>query len=82
MRAHDGRGVAREGWLAGEHLVSNHAEAVNVRARVDVTATTLFGRHVKRRAHNRADASQCRSLISSCAMRVVSTGRVCALLEE
>ena len=43
-----------EGRVAGEHLVENHAEAVDVGARIDVVVGALLGRHVARRADQRA----------------------------
>ncbi len=48
--------VAAERPLAGQHLVEDHAQAVDVAAGVDVVrlAARLFGRHVGRRAHDLA----------------------------
>src|SRR5688572_18386802 len=64
MRAHHNRSVSGEGRFAGEHLISDYTETVNVRSRVDISAATLFGRHVERRSHNRTDARQRWSLCS------------------
>ena len=41
-----------------EHLVHDHAHRVDVGARVDVIAERLLGRHVERRAEDRAGARQ------------------------
>jgi len=40
--------------LSRDHLVEHRAERVHVRARVDLSALDLFGRHVRRRADRQA----------------------------
>ena len=52
----DERGLvrAREGLLAGRHLVQHGAEGEDVRARVGFLAFELLGRHVLERAEDRA----------------------------
>jgi hypothetical protein len=44
--------VAHEGTLAGEHLVEHGAQRVEIRARADLLAAHLLGRHVGRRPHH------------------------------
>ena len=52
---HGGVGVARERPLAAEQLVRHHARREDVGALVDRLARRLLGRHVGRRAQDRAD---------------------------
>ena len=47
-----------------------------------MTTTTLLGRHVKRRAHDRADARQRGALRRSRDVRGVSSFAMCFLIEE
>ena len=49
---------ASEGRLAGKHLVGDDTEAIDIRARVQRFPGALLGRHVKRCAHDRANASE------------------------
>jgi hypothetical protein len=58
VHADDGvHAVAVEGTPARDHLVENHAERVDVGGGADVSlAHALLGRHVKRRAEQRAGA--------------------------
>ncbi len=53
------RGAATEGQVAGEHLVQNDAEGVDVRAVIDVRVSVgLLGRQVLRRSHHQAGRGQ------------------------
>ena len=62
MLEHDGRRrVAGEGHVAGERLVDDDAERVDVGARVYVgSLRALFGRHVLRRADDEVGRGQAR----------------------
>ena len=76
MFAHQLGHVALERRCARQRLVDDDAQAVNIRARVERFAAALFGRHIKRRAHNRADArqpiSRCRLRRLALSLRVMS----------
>ena len=45
----------KNGQLAGQHLVEDHPERIEIRARIDGVSLPLLGRHVLRRAEDRSD---------------------------
>ncbi len=53
-------GLGLKGWVAGQHLIENRPQAVNVRggAQPFHLAGSLFWRHVAGRAHNQAGIGQ------------------------
>lgn len=53
-------GFARKRRRAGEHLIGDHPEAVDVGASVQCVAPALLGRHEPRRSQNRAGAGEVR----------------------
>ena len=50
--------ITCERRAARQHLVRDDAEAVYVRTRIEVFASALLGRHIKRRAQNGPDTRQ------------------------
>ncbi len=47
------RGRAGEGRTAGQHLVQNDPDAVDIRRRRDASAASLLGRHIRRCSDHR-----------------------------
>ena len=79
------RAVRKKRWLADQHLVSEHAERVEVAAPVDLPlAGSLLGGHVRRRPDCDAGRGQTRITITDCARNAeVGDHRTAALgIEE
>ena len=50
--------IAFEWRIAGQHLIGDHADAVNIGAGVEPVSAALLRRHVKRSAQDCSDACQ------------------------
>ena len=65
LLGHDLKGrLADEGFFTRQRQVGGHAERIDIGAAIELAPHTLFGAHVRRRAHRQTDRGQIRRVVA------------------